>query len=244
MIEDGCLDGVDAIYGAHVWSSLELGTVGVRAGDTMAASDRIGIKLHGRGGHGAKPHFSVDPVLLAADVVSRLQQIVSRQVDPLKPAVLTIASIHAGSAFNVIPDTAELTGTVRTFDDDVRVRIEESIDRIVQGTCAAVGASAEVTYRRGYPPVRNHAREAARIESVARRLVGEAAVSEIDPSMGGEDFAYYLQKVPGCFFFVGGGNEERGMTYPHHHPRFDVDERAMLTIGKMFCGAVFAHAAD
>ncbi|MEX2534947.1 MAG: M20 family metallopeptidase [Trueperaceae bacterium] len=238
MIEDGCLDGMDVVYGAHVWSSLPLGKVGVRAGDAMAAADTFEVKVKGRGGHGAMPHLTVDPLVVASQLVLNLQQIVSRRVDPLKPAVVTVGSLHAGSAFNVIPDSAFLKGTVRTFDEEVRKEIETAIDQITQGTCAAAGATAEVAYRRGYPAVRNHVAETETIERLAREMLGDEQVTEVEPVMGGEDFAYYLEKVPGTFFFVGGSNEEQGMNFPHHHPRFNVDERSMLVGGKIFIAAV------
>ncbi|MEX2542245.1 MAG: M20 family metallopeptidase [Trueperaceae bacterium] len=243
MIEDGCLDGVDVIFGAHVWSTLPYGTIGTRVGDTMAASDRVKVKIRGRGGHGAKPHLCVDPVAIACQVVTGLQHVISRGIDPLKPAVLTIATINAGSAFNIIPDTAELTGTVRTFDESVRREIEEAFGRIARGVCEAMGATAEVSYERGYPAVWNHPAETEEIARLAENIVGHAGAVQIEPSMGGEDFAYYLQKVPGSFFFVGGGNEDLGMNYPHHHPRFNVDERAMTVGGKLFCAAVLANCA-
>lgn len=241
MIEDGCLDGVDAIYGAHVWSSLPLGKVGFRAGHAMAAADTFEVTINGRGGHGAMPHVTVDPLVTASQLVVNLQQVVSRNVDPLKPAVVTVGSLHAGSAFNVIPDTAYLKGTVRTFDENVRKDIESAIGRIVEGTCAAAGAQASYSYKRGYPAVWNHQAETDTIERLARKLLGDDAVTEVEPVMGGEDFAYYLEKVPGTFFFVGGRNEELGMNFPHHHPRFNVDERSMPVAGRLFLAAVLDH---
>ena len=238
MIEDGCLDGVDVIYGAHVWANLPLGTVGFRSGPAMAAADTFEVKVNGRGGHGAMPHTAVDPLVTASQLVVNLQQVVSRRVDPLKAAVVTVGSLHAGSAFNVIPDSAALKGTVRTFDETVRSKIEEEIGRIVEGTCMAAGAKGEYRFQRGYPALVNHQQETETIARLAREMLGDEAVTEVEPIMGGEDFAYYLEQVPGTFFFVGGSNEERGFGYPHHHPRFDVDERAMLVAGRLFIAAV------
>lgn len=238
MIQDGCLDGVDVVYGAHVLSTMQYGEVGVRSGPTMAAADVFEVTINGRGGHGAMPHTACDPVVVASQLVVNLQQIVSRNVDPLKPAVLTVGSLHAGSAFNVIPDTAALKGTVRTFDEDVRSGIEAAIERIAQGTCAAAGADCTVSYTRGYPALRNHPAETARVERLARELLDEGQVLTLEPMMGGEDFAYYLEELPGTFFYVGGGNHERGWNYPHHHPRFNVDERSMLVGGRLFLATV------
>lgn len=242
MIDDGCLDGVDLIYGAHVWSPLPCGTVGVRSGEAMAAADAFEVTVQGRGGHGAMPHATVDALVVASQAVVNLQQIVSRRVDPLKPAVVTVGSLHAGSAFNVIADAATMTGTVRTFDDEVRSDIERALTEIVQATCAAAGASAEISYRRGYPAVKNHPGETARVERLARELLGDRAVVGVEAVMGGEDFAYYLEEIPGTFFFVGGKHQGVESSYPHHHPRFDVDERAMLVGGRMFLAAALDAA--
>jgi len=238
MIEDGCLDGVDVIYGAHVWSTDPIGTVGVGEGPLMAASDFFEIEIFGKGGHGAYPHLAVDPLVVGSQLVLNLQQIVSRCVNPLKPAVVTVGSIHGGQAANVIPHSVTITGTVRSFDEDVRDLIEESIRQITLSTCEGAGATSRLEYTRGYPALVNHAKETKKIEELAKTLVGEENVKRMEPVMGGEDFSYYLQKVPGTFFFVGGQNQEIGASYPHHHPKFDVDERSMLTIGKLFISAV------
>lgn len=244
MIEDGCLDGVDVVYGAHVWAVMPYGKVGVKSGDTMAASDAFDIHIQGKGGHGATPHVTVDPVVAGSQLVLNLQQIVSRKVDPLKPAVLTVGSFNSGMAFNVIPDTAKLSGTVRTFDEDVRNLIEESIGKTVQATCDQAGATATFSYRRGYPALCNHPEETDRLEKVAQHVVGAEHVERMEPIMGGEDFAYYLQERPGTFFFVGGGNAEINAVYPHHHPMFDADERSMLITGKCFISAVLDYLAQ
>ncbi|MEX2541038.1 MAG: amidohydrolase [Trueperaceae bacterium] len=246
MVEDGCLDGVDAIYGSHVLSTLPFGQVGVCAGAAMAAVDTFDLTIFGRGGHGASPHMTTDPIVVASQLVMNLQQIVSRHVDPLEPAVVTVGSLHAGTVHNVIADTAHLKGTVRTYSSEVRADIEQAVRRIVAATCDLAGARAELSYRPGYPAVFNHPEETATVERLARDLFEDDAVVQVEPVMGGEDFAYYLEKVPGTFFFVGGGNEELGMTYPHHNPRFDVDERSMLVAGRVFLAGVldFLDASD
>lgn len=238
MIEDGCLDGVDVVYGAHVNSPLEYGKVGTLAGAAMAAADAFEVTIRGKGGHGAHPHTTVDPIVVSSHLILAFQQIVSRQTDPLKSAVVTVGSMHAGNAFNVIPETVSLSGTVRAFDPDVHETTIAAIERMVASVCAAFGAEGTLTYNRGYPAVFNHSAETERVTAIARHVVGAENVVVQAPTMGGEDFAYYLQKVPGTFFFTGGRNESLRATYPHHHPRFDVDERSMTVTGKIFIGAV------
>ncbi|MCM3713636.1 M20 family metallopeptidase [Alkalihalobacillus oceani] len=232
MIEDGCLEGVDAIYGTHLWTPIPVGEIGYREGAIMAAADRFDVTILGRGGHGASPHETVDSIAVASAVVGQLQHIVSRNVDPLKSAVISVGSFQAGGAFNVIADQAELVGTVRTFDPDVQELLIKRIEEVIQGTCAAMGASYTYSYKKGYPAVINDAVETERFVSSAQAVHPAKDIVEIEPVMGGEDFAYYLQHVPGSFFFTGAGNEAKGLTYPHHHPKFDFDERAMVIAAK------------
>lgn len=224
MVADGCLDGVDVIFGTHLWSTTKLGTIGYRVGPVMAAADKFELTLFGRGGHGAKPHETIDAVVLGATVVKELQSIVSRRLDPLQQAVLTIGTLHAGNTFNVIADSAELTGTIRTFDPEVAEQIVHEMERTIKGVCDAAGATYSFTYERGYPAVVNHPEETNLLRTVASDIIGADHVFEIAPTMGGEDFAYYLQQVPGTFFFTGAGDET---FYPHHHPKFDFEEQAM-----------------
>lgn len=244
MIEDGCLDGVDVIFGAHVWSTEPVGTVGINEGFIMAAGDAYEIEIIGKGGHGATPHLTVDSLVVGNQLVVNLQQIVSRRVDPLKPAVVSVGSFHSGQAFNVIPHTAKITGTVRTFDEGVRDLIEESMEQITKGTCEAAGATYTFNYQHGYPAVWNHPEETRKVETLAKAILGEEKVKRMEPIMGGEDFAYYLQQVPGTFFFVGGGNPKIGATYPHHHPMFDVDERSMIITGQIFLASVLDYLSN
>ncbi|RAP28557.1 hypothetical protein C2W64_04613 [Brevibacillus laterosporus] len=241
MVEDGCLDGVDVIYGTHVFSGLPLGMIGVQEGYMMAASDEFQIEIQGKGGHGASPHESIDPVVIGSQLILNLQQIVSRRVDPLQPAVLTIGSFQSGSTYNVIPDTAQILGTVRTFSEETRTDIEQAMQQMIQHTVEGAGATVQFTYRRGYPSVWNDPAETKRVETIANQLVGNERVVRVPPQMGGEDFAYYLQRIPGNFVGIGGGNSEINATYPHHHPMFDVDERSMLQIGKLFVSLVAEH---
>lgn len=232
MIADGCLDGVDAIFGTHLWSGIPYGKIGYREGFSMAASDRFEIEIFGKGGHGAAPHETIDSIVIASQLVTKLQQIVARRVNPLKAAVVTVGSFHAGNAFNVIADRAKLTGTVRTFDSEVRDLIEGEIQRVVEGEATASGATYEFTYERGYDALYNHPAETQFAVQAIGNALGDDLLVTGDPSMGGEDFAYYLQKVPGTFFFTGAGNADLGADYPHHHPKFDIDERAMLLASK------------
>ncbi|AYB36911.1 M20 metallopeptidase family protein [Brevibacillus laterosporus] len=241
MVEDGCLDGVDVIYGAHVFSGLPLGVIGVQEGYMLAAGDEFQIEIQGKGGHGASPHESIDPVVIGSQLILNLQQVVSRRVDPLQPAVVTIGSFQSGATYNVIPDTAQILGTVRTFSEETRTSIEKEMQQIVQHTVEGAGATVQFTYRRGYPSVWNDPAETRRVEAIAKQLVGNERVIRVPPQMGGEDFAYYLQKIPGNFIGVGGGNSEINAIYPHHHPMFDVDERSMLQIGKLFLGLLAEH---
>lgn len=240
MIADGCLEGVDVIFGTHLWSTTTLGTIGTRVGPVMAAADKFELTLFGRGGHGAKPHETIDAVVLGATIVKELQSIVSRRLDPLQQAVLTIGTLHAGNTFNVIADRAQLTGTVRTFDEAVAQKIVSEMERTIKGICDAAGATYTFHYETGYPAVINDLVETRFLEAVAREVIGDTSVFEIDPTMGGEDFAYYLKEVPGTFFFTGAGDASH---YPHHHPRFDFEEPAMVDAAKILVEATLRYLA-
>jgi amidohydrolase len=241
MIEDGCLDGVDVIFGTHLWSTLPIGTVGYRKGAMMAAADKFTVTIHGKGGHGAAPHETIDSIVIGTTYVQWLQHIVSRRLNPLTPAVVTVGSFHAGGAFNVIADQATIVGTVRTFDRSTQDFIIHEMENYLKALCQSVGASYRFDYEKGYPVVHNHEKETEFLVQCAKQVVGEENVLEMEPVMGGEDFAYYLQKVPGVFFFTGAGNPKVGAHYPHHHPKFDIDERAMLHAGKILISATVSY---
>ncbi|MCZ0755999.1 M20 family metallopeptidase [Anoxybacillus sp. J5B_2022] len=241
MIEDGCLEGVDVIFGTHLWATEPTGTIQYRTGPIMAAADRFEITIQGAGGHGAQPHKTKDAIVVAAQLVLALQQIVSRRVNPLQPAVVSIGSFIADNAFNVIADTAKLVGTVRTFDEAVRDEIEQEIEKITNGICVAADCSYQYTYTRGYPPVVNHNEETNFIVRVAKQIPEVTTVEETEPHMGGEDFAYYLQKVKGTFFFTGAKADHVTNPFPHHHPKFDFDEKAMLIAAKMLGTATLQY---
>jgi amidohydrolase len=233
MVAAGVMNQVESAVGVHLWNELPVGTLGVKAGPLMAAVDRLRIVVRGRGGHGGKPHRSADPVVAAAHVITTLQTIVSREVPPTLAAVVTLGSVHGGQAFNVIPDEVTLLGTIRTFDAELRRSMPERVSRIAAGVTEALGCRAEVEVRPGNPPVVNDPAVAELARRAAARVVGEENVVEPEPTMGGEDMAIYFDRAPGCFVFVGSANAARGLDQPHHSPRFDFDEDALL-IGTEF----------
>ena len=224
MMEEGALEGVDVIFGLHLWQPLPTGIVGLVKGAMMAQPDKFTIRVRGKGGHGSMPHQTVDPILVASHLVCNIQSIVSRNVDPLKPVVVSFGTIEGGTIYNIIPEEVVLTGTVRSFETGVQELSEKRLREIADATCAAFGATAEFMYEKGYPPVVNDENMVDFVAGTARDLFGEEKVQDIDPVMGGEDFAYFLQKVPGAFIFFGMGD---GMEFPHHHPAFDIDEKAL-----------------
>jgi amidohydrolase len=229
MIADGVLEQVplDAVYGLHLWSLYETGSVHVRPGPAMAAQDEFRATIRGRGGHGAAPHQAVDPLVAASQAVTALQSIVSRNVDPLEAAVVTVGSLHAGSAPNVIPDEAKLEGTLRSFSQDVRGLLRNRVPHVLTAVAAAADCELDFELSPGYPAVVNDPAHAARAAQVAASVVGPDNVVEPPPIAAAEDFAYYLERLPGAFIFVGAGNRERGITAPHHSPQFDIDEAAL-----------------
>lgn len=228
MIEDGALDGVDAVYGVHLWTPFPAGYVYSVAGPMMAAADEFTIRIAGRGGHGGLPHETVDSIMVGAQLVVNLQTIVSRSVDPTQPCVVSIGKFEAGNGFNVIAESCFINGTVRSFDMGIRDTVVERLERICAGTGDMFGADIALDYKPGYPPVVNDPAETERFFRVAASLFGADRTKRCPPIMAGEDFSYYLHRVPGCFMFVGAGNPEAGVTAPHHHPGFDIDESAML----------------
>ena len=227
MIEAGVMENpkVDYSVGCHVWPDLPEGTIGVKAGPFMAAIDRFDLRIIGRGGHGAMPHQCVDALEVGTQVVNALQRIVSRQMDPLEPAVVTIGTFHAGTGFNIIPDEAVLSGTTRTFNPDIWNSWEERIAKIVGGVCESMGADYELKYSQGYPATINDESMAEVVRRSAEKVVGESQVVEPKRTLGGEDFAFYLQKSKGCYFALGVG---RPGGAPVHNSRFDFKEDLML----------------
>lgn len=230
MIDEGVLQhpAVDAVVGLHIWNNLPLGTVGVRSGPLMAATEYFRCTVQGRGGHGALPHQTVDAIVIGAQIVSALQTVVARNVNPLDAAVISVGEFQAGSAVNVIADSAELGGTVRYFQPEYYDLLPSRIEGIIAGICQAHGASYDFSYHRLYPPVVNDAKIAALVRSVADAVVETpAGVVPECQTMGGEDMAFFLQEKPGCYFFLGSANPSLNLAYPHHHPRFDFDESVL-----------------
>jgi amidohydrolase len=241
MIEAGVLENpnVDAIIGLHLWNNLPLGTLGVRTGPLMAATEYFHCTINGRGGHGAIPHQTVDSIVVAAQVVNAIQTIVSRNIDPLKSAVVTLGELHAGSAVNVIADQARLSGTVRYFDEAYEGFFAARLDQIIGGICQSHGATYELNYNPLYPPVVNDPDIADLVRSVALSVVETPAGVVPDcQTMGGEDMSFFLKAVPGCYFFLGSANKAKNLAFPHHHPRFDFDEAALSTGVEMFVRCV------
>lgn len=244
MIEGGALEGVDLILGQHMAPFQPTGTIAVTHGPAMAATDFFTLKIFGRGGHGAYPHLSVDAIPIAAQVITALQTIVSRTVDPLQAAVLSIGTIHGGFRSNVIAPEVELTGTVRTFDEQLRLAMPERIERIARMVSEAHGGSHKLDYTLNYPPVINHPDGAALVERVAAEVLGAANVQRIAPSMGGEDFAYYLERIPGCFYWLGCRPEGAGEAPNLHSPHFDLDEQSLLTGMHVMARAALSFLAE
>jgi amidohydrolase len=229
MIRDGVLEDppVSAAVALHLDSDQPVGSVGVKAGPMMAAADEFCMKVVGKGGHGAYPHQAVDAIVAASHLVVALQTLVSRNTDPNAAAVVSIGTFKAGHNFNIIAEEAELTGTLRTFEPAIRDHLKTRLHDLSQSITSAMGARCEFQFKDGYPPVVNDERMTAMLVEVASELLGKDHVTTDLVSMGGEDMAYFLQEVPGVFFFLGAGNPDKGIVHPHHSPHFDFDEEAM-----------------
>ena len=230
MIEDGCLEGVDEIYGIHIWNYQPVGEVGIKEGPVLAAADLFDITIDGVGGHGATPQGTIDTVVVAAHLIQALQTIVSRNTNPLESTVITIGQINGGHNFNIIADRVRLEGTTRAYTEENRLMIEKRMNEVIEGVAKSFGAKITFNYQHGYPPTVNHSEATRKVLKAAKNVVDSGA-GEPYLSMGGEDFSYYLQKVPGCFFFVGSApQDEKEFNIPHHCSHFNLDESA-LSIG-------------
>lgn len=238
MVDAGVMQGVDEVIGIHLISLIPVGQVVVKSGPFMAAPDTFHITIRGKGGHAAQPNQCVDPLVIGAQVVVNLQHIVSRNIDPLDPLVVSVTQFHAGTATNVIPDTVELAGTVRSFQAELREEVPVLMERIVKGITEAHDAAYEFSYQQGYRPVINDESVTGKVRQALIGIFGEETVVEGKPGMGAEDFSAYQSVVPGTFFNVGAGNADKGITYPHHHPRFTVDEDALPVGVESFVGIV------
>jgi amidohydrolase len=250
MTEEGCLDplsslsnledvvAVDEVYALHVWNLMRPGLIGVRSGPVMANSDRVFFKVRGRGGHAGAPHHAVDPVLASSHLVVALHSIVSRNVNPLKSAVLSVNMIHSGTAANIIPEVAELTASVRSYDPDVRDLMERRIGEVCRGIEQSFNVQVEMNYGRNYPSTVNTPEQTKKVETAARKIVGDANTRSPNLFMGGEDFAFMLLKRPGCFFFVGSAPNAKSTVeedlidvIAHHCEQFDIREDPTLAVG-------------
>ncbi|MFN8589064.1 MAG: amidohydrolase [Candidatus Eisenbacteria bacterium] len=229
MLKTGLLEEYrpDAAFGLHVWQDLPLGVIGVTDGPWMAAVDEFSVTVKGKGAHAAMPQASRDPIVCLAQMVTALQTMASRQTDPFQQLVVSVTQLRAGTAFNIIPETAWMNGTIRCFDDAVWAAVPGDFERIVQGVAQAMGCEAHVEFERGNRPTVNDPAMAAIARAAAIDVVGAASVREDVRTMGGEDFAAFLARVPGAFLAIGSRNEARGLVHEHHHPRFDVDEESL-----------------
>jgi amidohydrolase len=236
MIEAGVMDAphVDYALGCHIWPAIPEGTVGIRAGALLAAMFRFDLTIKGKGGHGAMPHLCVDALETGCQVVSALQRIVSRKMNPLSPSVISVGQFQAGTAFNVIPESASMCGTARTFEKKTWERWPEIIETIVKGVCESMGAGYEMTYEQGYPPTINDPEMAERMKRIAGAVVGPDQVVVPDKTLGGEDMSFFLEKARGCFFCLGAGNDAYAGI---HNPRFDFNEDILIDGVETFCRA-------
>ena len=240
MVAEGVLldPKPDITLALHLWNERPVGWIGISGGPTMAAAEIFKIKLTGKGGHGAVPDLTVDPIVAASSIVTGLQSIVSRNVSPLKTAVVSVCSIHAGEAFNVIPSYAELSGTIRTFEPEVRDVVLGRFDNLVRGIAQSNGCSVEIELKSLTPAVINNPQIAADVMNSAFSIFPEKEIHQDFRTMGSEDMAFMMQEIPGCYFFIGSANPQMGLNFPHHHPRFDIDEESLPIAAAVMAGSI------
>jgi len=236
MVEEGVLENpkVDAIFGAHVFPFLPVGKVGVYEHEGLAAADQFTLKIIGKGGHAASPHVTKDPILTAGHLITQIHSIVSRNINPLDSGVITIGKVRGGTASNIIPDEVELLGTVRSLSPQVREELKSRIEQVIQGVVRSFGMECRLDYEYGYPVLINDPEMSKLVASACSKGIGKENVEVLKPSMGAEDFAYYLEKVPGSFFRLGCRNEEKGIVHPYHSSLFDIDEEVLPFGVEMF----------
>lgn len=246
MVSEGVLENpkVDACFGAHLWNEQPVGWMAVAEGPLMAGSEIFTIKLTGSGGHGALPNRTIDPIQAAAQIVTALQTIVSRNVSPFQSAVVSVTMVKAGDAFNIIPQTAELNGTIRTFEKEVRSLVLARFTQVVEGIAAAMGCEVEITLKRLTPAVVNNPALAHRATKLAHTLQPDLDIKTEYRSMVSEDMAYFMDIIPGLFIFVGSANAEKGLNFSHHHPRFDIDEKSLVTTVAMLTAAALDYLKE
>ena len=240
MIADGVLEHPkpDRCLSLHLWNDKPLGWLGITTGPAMSASERFSVKITGRGGHGAAPHLSIDPVAAGAQVITALQNIVSRHVDPLDSAVVTVTSMLGGEAFNVIPESVELRGTIRTFKPQTRTIVLERFEQIARGVSNAMGCQVEIDLQTITSAVINDPALSKQVFDVAKTLFPQAEISTDERTMGSEDMSFMMQDIPGCYFFVGSADHSRGLDAGHHHPKFDFNEDALITGAALMATAI------
>ena len=242
MIRDGALKKpkVERIFALHVFPDMEHGKVGFKEGLYMASCDEIHLTIHGKGGHGATPHQCIDPIFIGSEIVTSLQQIVSRKCDPKIPCVLSFGHFEALGATNIIPEEAHLKGTFRTMNEDWREEALQLIENSIHHIAASSGATVSLVISRGYPYLENHPETTAAMRTIATEHLGESKVEELPIRLTAEDFSFYSQEIPSCFFRLGVRNEEKGITYGVHHPKFDIEPKALITGMEMMALAPFS----
>jgi amidohydrolase len=241
MVDQGAMDGVDNVFGIHIWSQMPTHKVSCPPGPSFAAADIFKVRFTGKGGHGAIPQDCIDATLVASSFVMNVQTVVSRTIDPQQAAVLTVGKMEVGTRFNVIAENALIEGTVRTFNQDVRNHIEKSISQYAKSVADIYGATAEVEYIRGTQPVVNDEESALLVQQVAAEAFGPDVVFDEKPTMGAEDFSFFLDKAPGSFALVGSGNPEKDTEWSHHHGNFDIDEDALATGAELYAQYAWAY---
>jgi amidohydrolase len=241
MIKEGVLERTqpDFALGLHLWNEKPLGWLGISPGPVMSASETFRIKIQGKGGHGGIPHKAVDPIVASASVINAIQPLTAREVNPLESAVVSVCTIHAGDAPNVIPEEVLISGTIRTFRQGTREMVLHRFQEIVRGVAQAHQCQAEITLEKISPAVENHPQITEVVRQTARNLFPEAVVEEAYQTMASEDMAFFLAEIPGCYSLIGSANPEQGLAAKHHQPDFDFDEQALITGTALVMGAVF-----
>ncbi|MBY0122961.1 amidohydrolase [Bacillus sp. S/N-304-OC-R1] len=227
MVEAGVMDGVDEIIGLHLFSMFPTGKIHIGYGPYTANSDVFDIEVIGKGGHSSQPHVTIDPIAIGAQIVNNIQHIMARNIDPLEQAVVSVTEFHGGTAKNIIPDTIKIGGSVRSFSKDVREKIAKQLEQIVKGVTEAHQASYKYDFVYGYTSVNNDQIVTNKVEGLVLQEFGPEYILQLPPFMGGEDFSAFLEKVPGCFIGIGAADPNNDVSFPHHHPKFDIDERAL-----------------
>lgn len=241
MVDQGAVDGVDNVFGIHIWSQMPTNTVSCRVGSAFASADIFTVDFRGRGGHGAMPADCIDAALIASSFVMNVQSVVSRETEPLDPLVVTVGKMVVGTRFNVIAENARLEGTVRCFSVETRDRVQKAIERYAKQTAAMYGGTAEVDYQYGTLPVINDEKDALFAQSLVKECFGEDSVIQHPPTTGGEDFSYYTENTPGCFALVGSGNPDKDTCWAHHHGMFNIDEDAMEVGAELYAQYAFEY---